>query len=110
MALEQNVIYSDYENYRANMSKTETVTGKVSHHVKKQLEAIARERGATADDELVGEAVEHYVTEYEFWTREIERRRDVPREQRRYVSREEGRSWIDSLGTNKPPPQGRTRS
>jgi hypothetical protein len=63
-----------------------------------------------AGDEVVGEAVEHDATEYEFWTREIERPRDMSREQRRYVDREKGRSWIDSLGTDKPPPQGSIRS
>ena len=81
------------------MSKTATVTASVSECVKERLEAIARERGVAGGDEVVAEAVEQYVTEYDAWKREIGRRRDVPHEKRRYVDRAEGRAWIKSLGT-----------
>ena len=84
------------------MSKTGTLT--IRQEIKERLEAIARERGV-APDGVASEALEQYVSDYDWWKTEIERRKAVPRDERRYVSRSEGRRWIDSLSSDNPLPR-----
>jgi predicted transcriptional regulator len=85
-----------------HMEKTGTLT--VRQEIKERLEAIARERGI-APDGVASEALEHYVADYDHWKSEIERRKAVPQSERRYVSRSEGRRWIELLGSDNPLPR-----
>jgi predicted transcriptional regulator len=85
-----------------HMEKTGTLT--IRQEIKERLEAIARERGI-APDGVASEALEQYVSDYDWWKSEIERRKAVPQSERLYVSRSEGRRWIESLGSDTPLPR-----
>jgi len=95
---------------------TKTVKISVSQKVAERLQAIVRERRG-ADDEafattLADEALTSFLDDEDFWTGEVQRIADVPRDEARVVSHDEVGRWIRSHRTDNPlpRPEGKIRS
>lgn len=79
------------------MADTTTIT--VSKRVAERLRAIVRERGHVDEVQLADEAIMRQLDIDEAWQAEIQRRLDVPEEEKRYVSHADVGAWLESLGT-----------
>lgn len=91
------------------MSKTTTMTIRVTHEVKAKLEHLARDT-KRSKSYLAGEAVASYV-EHNAWQAEQIRQavEDADRPDSLWVTHEEAMDWFESLGTDSPLPKPRGR-
>lgn len=92
------------------MSKITTI--KVSQHVAERLRVIARERGHVDEIQLADNAIMTQLDIDDAWSAEIQRRLDIPEEEKRYVSHEDVGAWITSWSTKDElsRPEGKARS
>lgn len=79
------------------MAETTTIT--VSKRVAERLRAIVRERGNVDEVELADDAIMRQLDVDEAWYAEIQRRLNIPEDEKRYVSHEDVGAWIKSWGT-----------
>lgn len=98
---------NDYED---TMSKTATITGKVSQRVKDRLAEIAKEEHRD-EDELVGSLLEASLEDHDYRSRIMRERIAEADGGGPFVDGEDVKKWLKSWGTENelPVPEATTR-
>ena len=81
-----------------------TMTVELDEVTQKRLGAVAK-RSRQSVQEVLERVIEEGLAADEEWMREIQRRLDVPRDERRYVSNDDVGRWVRSRGTDNPLPR-----